>query len=952
MPIQKSRVDILPTGGMDPRTPGGVKWIRNMKRWTATAPLEVRPGFGQLAQIDTTSAISQDNSNDASGGYTQHLGSYLYNSNFGHRQILSVFSVVCSHSSANSGDVVVEYGGSNYPWYQSIHGFSKAVVFSIFDVTTKETWEELITAKTSESAKADDLDKAHGHFETVATFNYDPVVAAPTKFHDYRSFKKVEDSVSFTQISDSVYFSSPDLGLWVYHGIDVPSKIQDARIDGNCPAPQRYAYDGYHSNNLHSGRSEGSVIKPISGTRGINGRDVVYLAKAEMPRSVGMAQIGGRIAYTSGNVVWFSDANQPGAVMADNFASWAADGQATAIASHQSSLFVFTEKETHSFRLRPQGVAGAPIPGLIDILSVETSHEAGCVSAQSHCWTPYGVCFVSDWGTHVINVPAKELPNLQTISDPVYDHWGDGLKDPLSSYNLNQGQSGAAGKEQSPMLFAHNGSPSLAYDIASDSVMLCYETHVLIYHFETKGWNIWPLGVRNNDPASAGSYFSSFTGRGIVSDSDGVYLISGLQDLSDSTSLNPYSENESYVIAELGLGGGPDRTIENEDYRCFGTGRYKMLEPTNSFAGGAAPAKSAPGDAYTQNGWLLFLEPVDEWIGRGGGTDFDAQYKSYDVSFLITENATNPITAISFKLDVAGGWNFDPATAGAHSQCGSRAGFTIAVPVATQLSVITPSVAAAPKTKTPLVRFTISNAGTKTLVTLTDPIFSLYAAEATDANAAVRSIRMYTWMASYRFPHSNNMWNAESVLGRRVVGVHPTSGDPYSFDGATIHKRDVEWGLVTGDIGAGDGAIHRVRDIRAFVETGGQDDTSATKFMGLYNATVAPDYKMLSGQKQDYTDPYLADRDALKKETVRNRMTAGKRLFDSVAVWHNSAAASSNDYLIDNPETNEIDISTHARGESVVAAVFGRVTSVGTYLRFHKLVALIQSFASNRRQGR
>lgn len=946
MPVQKTRVDILPKGGMDPRSPGGVKWIRNMRRWTSSSPLEVRPGFGQRAQIDTTSSISQDDSNNALGGYTQHLGSYLYNSNFGRRQILSVFSVVCSHSSTNSWDVTT--------WYQSVHGFSEGVVFSVFDISTKETWEELITFKTSESAKEDDLDKAHGHFETVGTYN--KIDLEPTRGHDYRSFKKVSNPVSFTQISDSVYFSSPSLGQWVYHGINVPSRPTDARIDGNCPIPQRFAYDDYHSNNLHSGRAEGSVIQSVSGTRGINGRDVVYLTKSEMPRSVGMAKIGGRIAYTNKNVVWFSDVNQPGAVMADNFASWAADGESSAIASYQDLLFVFTAKSAHALRLRPQGSAGAPIPGLIDILSVETNHEAGCVSAASHCWTPYGVCFVSDWGTHIINDPTT----MNTISDPVYDHWGDGLKDPLSSYNLDKGQAGTAGKEQAPMLFAHKEAPSLTYDIASDSVMLCYETHILIYHFETKGWSIWPLGVRSNDPLSAGAYSSSFTGRGIVSDSDGVYLISGLLDLDDSTSENPYAESESYVIAELGLGGGPDRTIENEDYRCFGTGRYKLLEPSNSFAGGVKPPSSTPNDIYTNNGWLLFLEPVDEWLGRGtgAGTDTDTQYKSYDVSFLITENAPNPGTAVlsgavSFTLSIGGGWLTDTTLVGAHSQCGTRSGFTISIGASGKtLSVITPSLFTAPKTKIPLVRLTISNAAPKTLTVLEDPRFGLYAAEAIDIIGNLRSIRMYAWMASYRFPASNNMWNATNSSGQRLTGTDSVSGAQYSFDGATIHRRDVEWGIVTGDMGAGDGAIHRARDIRAFIETGGQDDTSASKFMGLYNASVAPDYKMLSGQKQDYTDPYLADRDALKKETIRDRMTAGKRLFDSVAVWSDGTGAGADDYLVDNPETNEIDISTHARGESVVAAVFGRATSIGTYLRFHKLVVLVQSFVSNRRQGR
>lgn len=956
MPVQKSRVNILPKGGMDPRTVGGVKWIRNMKRWTATAPLEVRPGFGQRAQIDSTATISQDNSSNASGGYTRHLGSYIYNSNFGHRQILSVFSVICSHSSVNSGDVTVNIGGTNYSHYQSIHGFTECVVFSIFDMTTKETWEELVTFKTCESSTLENLDKQFGHYETVATFNNDPIVNSPTKVHDYRSFKKGNDYVSFTQISDVVYFSNPQLGTWAYYGIDVPARITTARIDGNCPAPQRYALEPYHSNNLHSGRSEGSVVKPISGTRGINGRDVVYLSKSEIPRSVGMAFIGGRAAYTNKNLVYFSDVNQPGAIMADNVASWSADGTATAIASYQEQLYVFTDQSIHTFLLRSQGVAGAPVPGVVDILSVESNHEAGCVSSRSHCWTPYGVCFVSEWGAHLIQNPKQ----IATLSDPVWDHWGEGLKDPLSNYNLNQGQSGEVGKEQTPMLFAHHGEPSLCYDVESDCLMICYPDHVLIYHFETKGWNIWPLGVRNNDRpggnVQAGSYFASFTGQSIVADNKGVYLISGLQDLDDSTSDNPYNENESYVIAELGLGGGVDRTIENEDYRCFGTGRYKALMPTESFAGGALPSPSIPGDTYTNNGWLLFIDPVDQWISRGSGTEEDTQYASYDVSLLVTEEtkllSKGPQSAISFKISVGGNWVFSTGSVGSHSQFGTRSAFTITSPAPNQLAVVTPNVTNMPPSKVPMLRFTISNAGGNTLWSLTDPAFAAVANQATDSGGGTRSFPIYAFQASYRFPYSNNRWNAVSSTGKRVVGTHPTSGDPYSFDGASRHQRDIEWAVVSGDLGAGDGAIHRIRDIRAFVETGGQTDNPVTKFMGLYNTTVGSDYKMLSGQKQDYTDPYVADRDAMKKQTIRDRMTAGKRLFDSVAVWHNTASPSTNDYLTDNPETNEIDISTHAKGESIVAALFGRVSSAGTYLRFHNIVALLQSYASNRRKGR
>jgi hypothetical protein len=181
MPIQKSRVSILPKSGMNPTATGGVKWVRNLKRWTASAPLEVRPGFGQRAQIDTTSAMSQDNNNNPSGGYTKHLGSFLYSSNFGSRQIISVFSVVCSHSDTNSGDVIAKNAaGADVDWYFNVHGFSEATVVSVFDLTTNRKYEEILSFKTSEGATPDDLRKVFGYLETNASFNI--ATAKPTRF--------------------------------------------------------------------------------------------------------------------------------------------------------------------------------------------------------------------------------------------------------------------------------------------------------------------------------------------------------------------------------------------------------------------------------------------------------------------------------------------------------------------------------------------------------------------------------------------------------------------------------------------------------------------------------------------------------------------------------------------------------------------------------------------------
>ena len=81
-------------------------------------------------------------------------------------------------------------------------------------------------------------------------------------------------------------------------------------------------------------------------------------------------------------------------------------------------------------------------------------------------------------------------------------------------------------------------------------------------------------------------------------------------------------------------------------------------------------------------------------------------------------------------------------------------------------------------------------------------------------------------------------------------------------------------------------------------------------------------------------------------------MLLGKRVFGSVAKWSDGSGTGALDYLVDNIELNEIDVSTYAKGDSVSAAVFGRVSSPSSSLKIHKLTASLQSYPANRRTGR
>ena len=936
MPVQKSRINLFPANGMDLRTQEGVRWMRNMRRWTKTSPLEVRPGFGQRAQIDTTTSISTTYPNKGVGGYTEHLGSYIHRTNFGHRQILSVFKVEATHSDATQADMTGT--GAAATTYLQAHGDSPGVVFSIFDLTTQEVWEEFLPFKTSEFVSLEQaglsLPYARGHFET-------------RRARDFRGFKDAGRSfVSFSQIADSVYFSSPDIGIWVYRGIDVPSHVRRQRIVAQNPDPLDVSGAPRRSNNNHNGYSEGSVVSPVAATRGLNGKDVVYLTKDDMPKSVGMANIGGRMAYTSRDVIWFSDVNQPGAIMAANFAAFQADGMATAIASFQDILFVFSEIEMHSFTLRPGGAAGAPVPGIIDVVRVDTTKEAGCVSARSHCHTPYGVAFVSTWGVHF----AKGANQIATISDAIFEHWGDGLMDPFSGYNQSTGVAGNTALRQPPIRYSHSGSPALSYDALSDTVFVCYETHLLACHVESSSWSIWPLGSRGNIAGSLlPQYKPTFTGQAIVSDVDATYLVSGLYDLTvtNTDDQGPYV-GPSYVIAELGFGGGQDRTIADEDQRAFGFGKFVLQEPSQAYGGGAVPALMDKTTLYVKNGWLLFVTLVDEWFDRSTASVTDhILKKSYDVSFWVMEDRPWPNADVRFKISVTAPWQY--SAIGSHPETGTLTGLTVGGVGTQTLNTITPSYAGAAQNRKPcrlpLIRFVIECPAT----TAVDPVLALIACEGTSPTSGTTyRIRGIVWQAPERIRWRNHNWVSTSTAA--ATGGKPNFA--YNIYRSAQQEADVEWGLCSGSIGLGDGARHRVRDIRAALTSGGNGPSAGTEWAELYNATVGSDYKMLAGQKVDYTDPYVADRDVLKKETLRNRLLDKKRIFGGGAIWSDGNNTQADAYLVDEPEMNEIDISTYAKGGSIMAFVFGRVSSLGSYLKIHKLTALVQSYASNRRKGR
>ena len=477
--------DIFPKEGMDHRDPSGLEWFANLWRPERAHPIQLRPGFGQLTQQDCTAEKAQINSSEAlpaTGGYQKHLGSYLYNSNFGHRQIISVFEAVVQYSASD------DPGTGTAPTYyerafETVHGAARTLVVSIYDLTTNVQWEEIIVGHTSEHATNELIPTVHGHFETS------PIAASgiSTDFINFKLNEKVTN-VSFAQIGDSVVLSMGAYGVWIYHGIDV-AKTKQRVLSSTNLLPNRFGSANTVTTNYPTGDCEGSVLKPVGGVKGINGEQFVYFTKTEFPNAEAAALVKGRMVYALRGVLYFSDVGQPGAIMADNFAEIQTEGSITAMGEYNGQLFVMTETESHLVQIQQNNRAGEAFANVVNVTHVRISKRTGCVGPRSIVQTPFGVAWVSDKGCHL----AGAQQSVEDLSDPIRNYWDSGIVDPTTHYYTSNGAGGT--KVQPDVIYKHQGQPTLSYEPQTETLFAAYDDHLLVYQFRHKSWSIWPLST-------------------------------------------------------------------------------------------------------------------------------------------------------------------------------------------------------------------------------------------------------------------------------------------------------------------------------------------------------------------------------------------------------------------------------------------------------------------------
>tara|TARA_R100000808_G_C2155487_1_gene168208 strand:- start:12720 stop:15395 length:2676 start_codon:yes stop_codon:yes gene_type:complete len=883
-------IDILPKSGIDLRDPSETDWFANLWRPDRSNNIQIRPGFGQLEQLDSTTMNAWQGAVTGSGGYTRHLGSFFYRGNFGHKQVLSVFEADIQVSNGTAPTTSPLNG------LRAIEGNLASVVVSIYDIDTGYQWEEVLTVHTSEFTTNTTIPEAHNHFESANQIT-NPLIPDPNLPMDYIGvhFDKETEDACFAQVGDSVVLCLGAYGVWVYHGIDVAA-TRVAKISVDNFRPVQMKAGAFVGVNNQQGYSEGSVIRPVAGTRGLNGTNFVYLNKSEFPRATCAVLSKNRVVYAQRSVLYFSDVGQPGAIMADNFAEFQTEGEIVALGQFNNNIYALTETEAHYVAFNHRVAAGPAMANVVDVHHVKLSDRAGCVGPRAICTTPFGVAWVSSRGCHIAGADQA----VKDISDAIMPYWGDGIVDPMSQYFPANGSGGA--KAQPSVIYKHEGKPTLSYEPESESLLVAYPSHILVYQFRQQSWSIWPLAANNRTT----EVYSRQTVEAlqIMSDASGVYLAGGLFD-SDENGLNPATQTSSYYLCKLGLGGATDRSCQTEDHRHYGYGQFNYSIPSG---GGGSWSLNNPVCVYVNPPKVINsadfskkiyeitidVESMAAWPAAGGASG------AFDLTFTYDSNFT-----------------LEGSAATMHSRPYSAFTFT---PGVNQLRIQRAALNTANRSQVGRIPFVV--------LRLT-----------ADANADYNPNLAFSGAL---------VWDATAGAYAAVPCLVYNFTHKYAATSRNTGNRlqtAVEWGYQTGQIGMNEGQQLKARALNVTLES----STKATS--NIYNAIFSGDYKIRSGQYPDYNSPTLATRRYQSLQTIRERMLNNRRVFDSVAKWAPVTTAADK-YLIDSPELNSLVLSAHARGASIKAGIYGWCEDKADKLKLHRLSLGVFAVGGRRRKGR
>ena len=413
---------------------------------------EVRKGFGQVAEMDTTLGAIDPNQSSRKWGYRNHLGSYLMKTDFGHDQVISVFSTDAYTGSTRGSGTTASFENA-----LQVSQFLNVYMVSIYDLTTDDWWEEAVYAHTASFSQADDsyaeMPRWKGHYQTAWDMGGAPgsttaiggggPVAEGNKVglsshQRWLLSEHDEDTCFFAEINDQLFFGNQDMGLMLYS----PAIFRGWRKGPNAISRRGRSaqVDSSFDRRWKPPYSESSLVRQAVASNGAFTSAYLYLNKTEFPKPDGAAVLMSRLVLFQGKSLYFSDVGRPTSVVAENVLFVPSEKNITAIEEHLGNLLIWTEDETWLFRPSNEFViTTGRLTKLADGL--------GCLSPGAIAKAQGAVFWMDKRGSYTMGGNLS----IQKTSEPIEPFFTGSMPNPITSYYTANGHATAAGAQPDAM---------------------------------------------------------------------------------------------------------------------------------------------------------------------------------------------------------------------------------------------------------------------------------------------------------------------------------------------------------------------------------------------------------------------------------------------------------------------------------------------------------------------
>ncbi len=528
---------------------------------------EVRKGFGQFAQRSSSFGLTSTEGNIPWTPATNlsletHLGSYLMTTNFGHEQIVSVFSGI-----ANTADMAQNaWLPSAPPTLVTTRPGSRNIrVYTVHidDITDGTHWEVPLYRHTSDQKEeggeiistafeiffTEPLAEMHGNYETDIDLDRQSWIQAGSGL----------EAFTFQEFQDVVLMSHPEAGLWAY----IPGTFQDFTNRG---VPVTHAV--WHEAGMPYSESSMVVQAQMAG-RGVDPPDsgITYLIPSDFPGPAAMAVLGNIVVYAKGRTLYFTDEDYPLSIRADNTGRIASENTITAIEEQVGNLTIFTKSETFLYRPPQQDASGLQTGGSF----TKISDTIGCMNANTIVKFEDSLIWMDENGIY------RTTGNLvvSTLSKDISPFFTDFVTNPMTSFFVDSGGSTpvATTDDNSPdtTLKLSTSKAHLAFSRRLSAVFAVFPEEREMWVMSGGAWIYW--SVESSVHVDAHGVPEVQVTRRIqnpwmVTGLDTVALISGpISKINTDT--NPTFQVNTiaadYQVLIYGRGGAIDRSVDDED---------------------------------------------------------------------------------------------------------------------------------------------------------------------------------------------------------------------------------------------------------------------------------------------------------------------------------------------------------------------------------------------------